>query len=94
MIRLKPNEVKIIKESVAEFDPEAKIFLFGSRVDPMKRGGDIDLLIFSQSLQEMDSLKILRKIFDRMEEQKIDILIASNATDPFVKIALRNSVEL
>lgn len=94
MIRLKSEEINIIKESVASFDPDAKVFLFGSRVDPNKKGGDIDLLVFSQTLKEMDSLKILKKIFDRMEEQKIDILIASDTSEPFVKLALSNGVEL
>lgn len=94
MIRLKPDEVQIIKEAVAALDPEAKVFLFGSRADPTKRGGDIDLLILSHSLKEIDSLKILKRIFERLEEQKIDILIASDITEPFVQLALSKSVEL
>jgi uncharacterized protein len=94
MVRLKREEIDIIKDSVAIFDPEAKVFLFGSRVDPNKKGGDIDLLVLSHTLKELDSLKILKKIYDRMEEQKIDILIASDTSEPFVKLALRNGVEL
>ncbi len=93
-MRLKPNEIKIIKESVALLDPSAKIFLFGSRVDPDKKGGDIDLLILSAILKDIDSLKILKILFEQMEEQKIDILIAPDSQDSFVQIALTKSIEL
>lgn len=93
-MRLKDEEIQIIKQAVLGLDPAAKIFLFGSRVDPNKKGGDIDILVLSQTLQEIDSLKILKIIFERMEEQKIDILIAPDARDPFVKLALSQGVEL
>lgn len=93
-MRLKAIEVQIIKEAVMSLDPDAEVFLFGSRVDLEKKGGDIDLLIFSQSLNNIDSLKITKKIFEKLDEQKIDILITSDTTDPFVKLALKTSVKL
>lgn len=94
MIRLKTEEIQIIKEAVASLDPQARIFLFGSRTDPSKKGGDIDILILSHFLKEIDSLKILKRIFEQLEEQKIDILIASDTTEPFVQLAISGSVEL
>lgn len=93
-LRLKQKDITIIKEAVARLDPEAAIFLFGSRTDPHKRGGDIDLLILSQTLKNIDSLKILKYIFEKMEEQKIDIVIASDTNDPFIQLALKTSVKI
>jgi predicted nucleotidyltransferase len=93
-MRLKPEEVQIIKEAVFQLDAEAKIFLFGSRADPNKKGGDIDLLILSSNLKEIDSLKILKLVFEKMEEQKIDLLISSNPDDPFVQLALSKGIKL
>lgn len=93
-MRLKNEEIEVIREAVVRLDPDATIFLFGSRADPHKKGGDIDLLIFSQSLKEIDSLKILKYIFEKMEEQKIDIEIASDAKDPFVQLALIHGVQI
>ena len=49
-MRLKTFEVAAIKDAVYEFDQEAKIYLFGSRADDAKRGGDIDLFILSNKI--------------------------------------------
>ncbi|MFI5343503.1 MAG: nucleotidyltransferase domain-containing protein [Chlamydiales bacterium] len=93
-MRLTKEEVSIIKSSILQVDPNAKIFLFGSRVHDHKKGGDIDLLIFSDTLTFLDKGKIRTLIFEQLEEQKIDITIAKDDSDPFVKIALEEGVPL
>ena len=93
-MRLSKEEVFIIKTAILERDPNAKIFLFGSRAYDDKKGGDIDLLVFSDTLHFSDKIKIKVAIFEKLEEQKIDILIAKDDTDPFVKIALSEGIEL
>lgn len=93
-MRLIPEEVQTIKEAVAFFDPEALVYLFGSRVDPTKKGGDIDLLVMSQKLRPIDSIQVLKKIFETMEEQKMDLLIVADGQDPFVQLILPNALQL
>ncbi|MBS3780469.1 MAG: nucleotidyltransferase domain-containing protein [Desulfovermiculus sp.] len=93
-MRLSTTEQQAIKDAVFSADPQARIYLFGSRVDDTKRGGDIDLLIFYPKITFKDKLDIKAKIFDKMDEQKIDLLIATDTQDPFVRLALKNSVEL
>ena len=44
-MRLKKGEIEAISESIKDLDRDAKIYLFGSRIDDSRRGGDIDLLI-------------------------------------------------
>ena len=46
-MRLTVNEITLLKEKLALLSREAKLYLFGSRVDDSKRGGDIDLLVVS-----------------------------------------------
>ncbi|MFC1616677.1 nucleotidyltransferase domain-containing protein [Candidatus Margulisiibacteriota bacterium] len=86
-MRLNNKEIVSIKETVLEYDPEALIYLFGSRVDPQKKGGDIDLLVLSQKLTEKDKTKIRLGLFDKLGEQKIDLIIAKDLKKPFVRIA-------
>jgi len=93
-VRLKQFEIKAIKEVVHALDADAKIYLFGSRVEISEKGGDIDLLIFSQILDYKDKYRIKMKLFGKIEEQKIDIVLAKNMDDPFVKIVLRRAVLL
>jgi len=93
-LRLNKDEISAIKETVQALDPEARIYLFGSRADDSKRGGDIDLLIMSQTLAREAAGKIRWRLWERIGEQKIDILVARDATDPFVRIALNEGVRL
>ncbi len=57
-MRLTDQQRNIIKENVNRiFGSQAKVLLFGSRVDDNKRGGDIDLLI---ELEQADD-ELLKK---------------------------------
>ena len=93
-MRLSKHEISVIKSSILALDPEAKIYLFGSRVDAQKKGGDIDLLVLSKVLSFKDTLSIRSACFRQFEEQKLDILISKDATDPFVQQALKKGVLL
>jgi len=93
-VRLNEEEITAINETVHVLDSEAKVYLFGSRADDTKRGGDIDLLIMSQTLIREDAGKIRWRLWELMGEQKIDIIIAKDTTDPFVRIALKEGVLL
>ena len=93
-MRLSPEEKSAVVDAIVRFDPEAMIYLFGSRVDDSQKGGDIDILIFSTRLTFKDKLKIKAVLFKKMEEQKIDLVIASNRKDPFVRMALEKGVRL
>ncbi len=74
-MRLTHDEVKTLKQAVLERDMQARVFLFGSRVDDSQRGGDIDLLIESKKLTRQDIRAIRRQFFDRFGEQKIDVVL-------------------
>jgi predicted nucleotidyltransferase len=93
-MRLEEFEIQAIETAVHSLDPDAAIYLFGSRVDDSRKGGDIDLLIFSERLTYGDKLKIKQQFFEKMDDQKIDVVIAKDATDPFVRAALESGVRL
>jgi len=93
-MRLKNFEIEIIEKAIHSIDPEASIYLFGSRVDENRKGGDIDLLVFSRTLTYGDKIKIKKQLFEEMEEQKIDLIIARDTADPFVRLALEQGERL
>ena len=93
-MRLTEKEKSAILESVRKLDPDADIYLFGSRTDDQKKGGDIDILVFSDQLTFKDKIRIKAALFEKIEEQKLDLLIAKDSSDPFVKMALNHGVRL
>ena len=79
----------------------AALFLYGSRADDTKRGGDIDLLLFgnSECLAELKRKKraLLTGIEKNIGECRIDLTIAPLATaqqSEFVKSVLPTAVQL
>lgn len=94
-MRLKPEEIDAIKSTIQNLDREATVFLFGSRVDDSKKGGDIDLLVLSSKLSGGDAKRAIKKeLYPLIGEQKIDIVLASDTSDPFVQLALKTGVKL
>ena len=93
-MRLSQYEIRSIKDVVYSFDSNARIYLFGSRVYDDKRGGDIDLLILSNKLTSKDARKARLSMYDKIGEQKIDIVIAQDLSKPFTRIAVEEGVLL
>lgn len=93
-MRLKDFELNAIVSTVKSFDGNASLYLFGSRVDDTKKGGDIDLLVLSDRLTNDDKRSIKKKLYELIGEQKIDLLIAADDSDPFVKLVLGTGVKL
>jgi predicted nucleotidyltransferase len=91
-MRLTDLEIEVIEKAIYSLDQDAEIYLFGSRADDSRKGGDIDLLIISKNLRFRDKIKIRKRIFDDIDEQKIDLIIAKDYSDPFVRLALEQGV--
>jgi len=98
-MRLTPEQVAIIRSAAAEvFGSDARVWLFGSRVDDAKRGGDIDLLIETAQLPAVESfmrkVRFLGKPEDALGERKIDVVIRQPGdTRASVRIAHETGIE-
>jgi len=70
-------EIKIIKETAKEiFGSNAKVYIFGSRVELNKKGGDIDIFIETDKQTSLeDELKFLTKLEIKGIERKVDLLV-------------------
>ncbi|MDQ6764240.1 MAG: nucleotidyltransferase domain-containing protein [Bacteroidota bacterium] len=85
-MRLTLEEISAIKKNVLHFDPEAKIYLFGSRVNDSAKGGDIDILVISDKINFTEKIKIRTGIFKEIEEQKLDLVVKKDFSDVFVQM--------
>ena len=93
-MRLANEQRTFLKDFLKVLSDEAKIYLFGSRVDDNKKGGDIDLLIVSKKITKKDIRKLRIEFFKRFGEQKIDIVLYDGISEnPFVK-AIKDKVLL
>ena len=98
-MRLSIQTIKYIKQTFKEVFGDGDIYLFGSRVDDTKRGGDIDLFIdLKEVLTSKEriekKLKFLRELKDKIGEQKIDIVISKDKNSTIEKEALKTGVKL
>ena len=75
-MRLLPYQHRAIKENFEKFFGKGKIYLFGSRVDDSKKGGDIDLYMVLPNLENLVKKKIdfLVAVKREIGNQKIDVV--------------------
>jgi len=85
-MRLTQNEIRVIRDHVLLEDPDAKIYLFGSRTNDQAKGGDIDLLVISDKIGFSEKIRIRVGIFDEIEEQKLDLIVKKDFNDTFIKV--------
>jgi len=93
-MRLTQHQQAVIRETVAEADPSARTFVFGSRAVDDARGGDIDLLCFSRKIDRHGRRRIKRSLCDRLGAQKIDFIVADDEASPFVRLIMPTAIRL
>lgn len=99
-MRLTQQQIASIKQTAhAVLGEDARVILFGSRVDDAKKGGDIDLLFETDQRVKNRAaavgaiyVALIRQLGDR----KIDILLKDSATPPapVLDIARQTGIQL
>lgn len=83
-MRLTEEQVKVIHDTAeAMFGADARVYLFGSRVDDNRRGGDIDLLVeVTHGLDNIASAtaRFTAKLQRRLGDRRIDVLLVDPQT--------------
>ena len=97
-MRLKKEDIKSIKRITKEcFGENSKIYLFGSRVDDNKKGGDIDLYIETDMKVNIfeKKIKMIGMLHNILGEQKIDIVINNFTSKKYIyQVAHREGIAL
>ncbi|MDQ7073710.1 MAG: nucleotidyltransferase domain-containing protein [Gammaproteobacteria bacterium] len=76
-MRLTQKQIEAIKSNFNNVFGRGKIFLFGSRTDDSKRGGDIDLYIVADEHENLVEKKVKFLVMLKREigQQKIDVVL-------------------
>jgi len=94
-MRITPEQTQLIKTTIArEIDSDARIWLFGSRVDDQRRGGDIDLYIETEYPDLMRKIRCNIKLEEALDLH-VDLITARPGQNhPIHKIARTEGIPL
>ena len=95
-MRLKPEIKKYTQDTSSILFPDAEVYLFGSRTNEKSRGGDIDLLILSDSKIEKSKIRNFRIGFiKKYGWQKLDLVnFTKDDNSTFKQIILKEAQHL
>jgi len=94
-MRLTPAQIVLIKSATADLaGPEARVRLFGSRLDDNARGGDVDLLLelpVPVDHPALLSARLAARVSRGMSGRRVDVLLSAPnlPPQPILEIALR-----
>jgi len=76
-MRIKSEELFALRSILGELDPGGRVYLYGSRVDDARRGGDID--VYLQASRPIDLKTQLRAQYRLQQACKthVDLLVNS-----------------
>ena len=95
-MRLTPDQAEAIRRSIRlHLGGQSRIWLFGSRVDDQRRGGDVDLYVEPESRPTlMDRLRCKVALADALD-LNVDLIVQQPGSDlPIYRIARHQGVPL
>lgn len=95
-MRLSVKEIdEIVRVTKEVYGKNARVYLFGSRLDDKKRGGDIDLLVRTDSEKRgiLERIRMVARLKQVLGDQKIDV-IGDYEESVVAQEALRNGILL
>ncbi len=90
-MRLYPDEKLALDKALEDIDEE--VYLFGSRVDDNKKGGDIDILIYSKKNSLQLSQEVSRKFFMELDS-KLDVVVFDKSNMTREQKAFVNTLDM
>lgn len=93
-MRISSAEIDNLLGSIKQIDQNASVYLFGSRTDDQKKGGDIDIAILSKLVNLKEKIEIKYKFYQAFGEQKLDLLIVSDENMAFWQVVRNESILL
>ncbi|MEA1914589.1 MAG: nucleotidyltransferase domain-containing protein [Campylobacterota bacterium] len=95
-MRLSQQYIDVIKEKFYQFFKDGDVYLFGSRVDDTKKGGDIDLYMVLKEHSNIfeKKIKFLSHVKKILGDQKIDIVFNKDKNRLIEQEAIKWGIKL
>ena len=85
----------ILQAAHQNFGADAKVWLFGSRVDDARRGGDVDLYVETNRVNTLMSALRCRMTIEESLDLHVDLVVNDHAkNEPIYQIAKKQGVLL
>ena len=94
-MRLTPTQIDCIKTTTRQvLGEDARVILFGSRVNDQARGGDVDLYVESDNLALMSKVRCKIKLQDQLD-LPVDLIVKPHGnSSPIAMIAKLEGIAL
>lgn len=95
-MRLSPSQIETIRDTARRnFGADASVWLFGSRVDDTRRGGDVDLYVESSQKNTLLSALRCKIALEDSLDLHVDLVIKEPGKDkPIYRLAKTQGVQL
>lgn len=95
-MRLTPDQAEAIRHRIRScMGSRARIWLFGSRVDENRRGGDVDLFVEPESATSLESRLLCKSALADALDLNVDLVVQQPGRDlPIYRIAKQSGVPL
>lgn len=95
-MRLNSKEITSIRHILGELDPAGQIYLFGSRVDDSRKGGDIDIFLNASRIIELKTQLTIQYRLTTACNTHVDLLVKNpnQSMQPIHEIALETGIKL
>jgi predicted nucleotidyltransferase len=95
-VRLTPDQAQVIRQRIrGHMGKRARIWLFGSRVDDGRRGGDVDLYVEPETTPDLTAeLRCRSELADALD-LNVDLIVQQPGRDlPIYRVAKQSGVPL
>ncbi len=84
-MRLSPTELNALCAIMGELDPAGSIYLYGSRTDDTRRGGDIDVYLQASRVIDLETRLRTQYRLQQACDTRVDLLV-KNPSQPIQAI--------
>ncbi len=95
-MRIEKNKLSFLKKKIGFFLENTDIYIFGSRIDDKRKGGDIDILIIgNRKLKLIEKIKIKIEFWKHFGHQKLDIVSFTRTEKTnFKELILQSAIKI